>query len=89
MFTPCLCELSPGAFLPQSKGKQLVGLRYSKLPIGVNVGVSECKCLPVSLCWPVKSVPCLSPYDSWDRLQPLRDPAKDKQGRGGAALPWN
>lgn len=41
----------------------------TKLTLGVDVGVSVCVSSVID--WqPVKGVPHLSPYDSWDRLQP-------------------
>ena len=54
-------------------------LAPSELTLGVSVSVSGC----VSLCdpmmdWrPVQGVPYLSPNDSWDGLQPPRNPKLD------------
>ena len=45
----------------------------SKLPVGVSVNIDGCVS-HLCLCGPVMAwlpgVPCLSPNDSWDRLQP-------------------
>jgi len=49
--------------------------KISKLTIGVSVIMYVCLshlslCGPVMNWWPIQGVPCLSPNDSWDRLQP-------------------
>ena len=38
-------------------------------------------CGPVMDWRPVQGVPCLSPEDCWDRLQPPRDPTDGLSGR--------
>jgi len=57
----------------------------SELSLGVSVSSHGCLSR-LSLCGPamdwrsVQGVPCLSPNDSWDRLQPPRDPDLDQVG---------
>lgn len=67
MFSLCLC----GVF-PQSKVMQIRLTSYTKLPIGVNVGVNDCQSLcvaqPCDRC-PVQSVKCLSFAVRQDSLQ--------------------
>jgi len=66
-------------FLPPSKNMRVRLIGDSKLSVGVSVSVHECLslCGPVIDWRPVQSVPHLSPNDSWDRLQPCRDPKLD------------
>jgi len=83
MFSPCMRGFSPGTpATSPPKNMHVRSIVDSKLSLGVSVSV--CGCLSrLSLCgpvmdWrPVQGVPCLSPNDSWDRLQPLRDPKLD------------
>ncbi len=66
-------------FLPQSKDMQVRLLGDSKLPVYVNVSVSDCLSLyvgPVTDWRPVQDVPRCSPNASWDWLQHPRDPVK-------------
>ena len=73
-------------FLPPSKNMHIRLIGVSKIVLR-----SECECVcgclsRLSLCgpvmdWqPVQGVPCLSPDDSWDRLQPPRDPTDRLDG---------
>ena len=62
-------------FLPPSKDMHVRLIGDSKMSLGVSV--SMCGCLSrLSLCGPVmdrrpvQGVPCLSPNDRWDRVQP-------------------
>ncbi len=59
-------------FLPPSKDMQARLIGVSKLSLGVNVSVRGClsMCGPAMDWRPVQGVPRLSPYASWDRLQP-------------------
>ena len=57
-----------------------------KLSLGVSVSVNGCLsrlslCGPVMDRQPVQGEPRLSPNDSWDRLQPTRDPTEGLSGR--------
>ncbi len=72
MFFSCLCGFSLGTPASSHNPKTCRLIGDSKLPVGVNVSVSACLSLYVSpvIDWrPVQGVPCLSPNDSWDRLQ--------------------
>jgi len=62
-------------FLPPSKNMHVRLIGDSKLSFGVNVIMHCCLslCGPVMDWRPVQGVLCLSPGDSWDRLQPLMD----------------
>lgn len=54
----------------------------SNPPVGVNVKVNGCLslCNSLAIDWgPVQDVPCLSPYDGWDRLQAPGTAELDKQ----------
>jgi len=66
-------------FLPPSKNMHVRVFGVSKLSLGVSVSVHCCVsrlslCGPVMDWRPVQGAPRLSPSDSWDRLQPPRDP---------------
>jgi len=57
----------------------------TKLSLGVSVSVCGCLsrlflCGPVMDWRPVQGVPCLSPDDRRDRLQPPRDPTDGLDG---------
>ena len=66
-------------FLPTSKNMYVRLIGDSKLSLVVSVSVHDCV-YPLCLCGPVmdlqtvQGVPRLSPTDSWDRLQPPRNP---------------
>ena len=61
-------------FLPPSKNMHVRLIGDSELSLGVSVSVHGCLSHltlsgPVMYWRPVQDVPCLSPNDSWDRLQ--------------------
>ena len=73
-------------FLPPSKNMHVRLIDDSKLSLGVSVSMHGCLSR-LSLCGPVmdwrsvQGVPCLSPEDCLDRLQPPRDPTDGLSGR--------
>jgi len=81
MFSPCMRGFSP-ASSHRPKTCMLRSLVSLKLSLGVSVSVCGCfsLCGPVMDWQPVQGVPRLSPDDSWDRLQPSRDPTDELSG---------
>ena len=72
--SPCVCmgmHEYPG-FLPPSKNMHVGLIGVSKLTLAMSVHVHGwlSLCGPVMDWWPVQVVPCLSPNNSQDRLQP-------------------
>lgn len=63
-------------FLPQFRDMQVRLIGDFKLPGCVNGSVCGCLSLVSSV---MQGLPCLSLRNSWDRVQPLHDPKKDKQ----------
>ena len=61
------------SFLPQSKDMYVRLIGVSKLPVGVIVSVHGCSsAYGAAIDWrPVQVDPCLSPEESWDRLQQI------------------
>lgn len=64
-------------FSPQLKDMDCGRIGDSKLHIDVTGCLSLCISSGAE-CQLVQGVPCLLPSDSWDRLQPSRDPELDK-----------